>query len=354
MPIEAIAFEVPEEMTFHRPSSHTFRLSSPPPMDLPQIGLLGTGISVAGSQRKLRLGIEIKLSTKRRVLSIGNTSPISSENLCRPWGAACDSEGAIYVADRLHHKIRVYGIDGESRHSFGSEGTGIGQFNRPVGIAVDSRLRVIVVDKDNHRVQVFTKSGDYLLLFGGLGGAPGEFFYPWDVATNSECQIAISDSRNNRVQLFSAEGVFLREFKFPTPAFCSKVWDEPRGLAFDPFGRIVVTEFNNQRIYRISPDFKGCQLVSVKPENGEKSMFRRLQQIAIDDDGNMIVADSRGDCIHVLNPDGRRIWKYHMVCNETPPCRDIIIDSPCGVALHPSGRIIIVDEGHSRLVRLSV
>lgn len=77
-----------------------------------------------------------------------------SDNLCRPWGIACDKEGHIVVADRSNNRIQIYREDGTFVRRFGSQGSGHGQFDRPAGVAVDGRRRIIVADKDNHRIQV--------------------------------------------------------------------------------------------------------------------------------------------------------------------------------------------------------
>ncbi len=49
----------------------------------------------------------------------------------------------------------------------GSEGSGAGQFSRPNGVAVDSQGGVYVVDRVNARVQKFDQAGHFVLMFGG-------------------------------------------------------------------------------------------------------------------------------------------------------------------------------------------
>lgn len=57
---------------------------------------------------------------------------------------AADSDGRIYVADRLTPSVRVFGSDGEFVAWIGREGEGPGEFTWPVDIlpAVDGRLFV--------------------------------------------------------------------------------------------------------------------------------------------------------------------------------------------------------------------
>ena len=50
--------------------------------------------------------------------------------------------------------------------SFGSNGTGKGQFNSPCGVCVSSTGNIAVADYGNNRVQVFSSEGNYLREFG--------------------------------------------------------------------------------------------------------------------------------------------------------------------------------------------
>ena len=49
--------------------------------------------------------------------------------------------------------MQVYRADGLAAGSFGSEGSGPGQFRGPCGVAIDRLGRLLVVDGGNHRVQ---------------------------------------------------------------------------------------------------------------------------------------------------------------------------------------------------------
>ncbi|XP_017884542.1 E3 ubiquitin-protein ligase TRIM71-like [Ceratina calcarata] len=100
----------------------------------------------------IRLNIDTHRSVKPLKI-IGNDGDVM-DNLCRPWGVACDREGYIVVADRSNNRVQIYRQDGSVVRRFGTHGTAPGQFDRPAGIAVDARRRIVVADKDNHRIQV--------------------------------------------------------------------------------------------------------------------------------------------------------------------------------------------------------
>ncbi|XP_043283246.1 E3 ubiquitin-protein ligase TRIM71 isoform X2 [Venturia canescens] len=272
------------------------------------------------------------------------TNADPQENLCRPWGVACDKDGHIIVADRSNNRIKIYREDGSLVKQFGSHGSGPGQFDRPAGITVDARKRIIVADKDNHRIQILTMEGLFLQTFGEKGCRCGQFNYPWDVAANTECQIVVSDTRNHRVQLFSAEGVFLRKYGYETTPSMWKHFDSPRGVAFNPEGNVVTTDFNNHRVVVIDSDFFNAKVLDCDTTGGVKQ-FLRPQGVIIDDEGNLVVADSRNHRIQVFDSAGALKWKFGTHGNGPQE-----MDRPSGIALTPSGKIAVVDFGNNRVL----
>lgn len=263
------------------------------------------------------------------------------DNLCRPWGIACDKEGHIIVADRSNNRIQIYKLDGSFVRRFGSVGTARGQFQLPTGVAVDNRRRIIVADKDNHRVQIFTMEGKFILAFGRKGRRFGQFHYPWDVAANAECQIAVSDTRNHRVQLFSAEGIAIRTYG---SAMKWKILDSPRGVAFDELGNVVVTDFNHHKVLTIDKKFERPTVFKCESTDTSRP-FRRPQGIVVDDQGNVIVADSKRHRIQIYNIYGIHKWQYGNYGSGESE-----MDRPAGVALCPDGRIAVVDFGNNRVL----
>ncbi|XP_012137564.2 tripartite motif containing 71 protein wech isoform X2 [Megachile rotundata] len=274
---------------------------------------------------------------------IGNNGD-AEDNLCRPWGIACDREGHVVIADRSNNRIQVYHQDGTFIRKFGTHGTGPGQFDRPAGVAVDARRRIVVADKDNHRIQVLTMEGLFLLSFGEKGCRCGQFNYPWDVAVNSDCQIVVSDTRNHRVQLFSPEGIFLRKYGYESAPNMWKHFDSPRGVAFNPEGNVVTTDFNNHRVVIIEADFMHAKILECECAAGAKQ-FLRPQGLVIDDEGNIIIADSRNHRIQIFDSAGVLKWRFGCYGKAEDE-----MDRPSGIALCPDGSIAVVDFGNNRVL----
>ncbi|MDE3170806.1 MAG: 6-bladed beta-propeller, partial [Acidobacteriota bacterium] len=68
-----------------------------------------------------------------------------------------------FVSDGyINSRVAKYDKDGNWVKSWGTPGSGPGQFNTPHSIAVDARGEVYVADRGNRRIQVFDGDGNFL------------------------------------------------------------------------------------------------------------------------------------------------------------------------------------------------
>jgi hypothetical protein len=81
----------------------------------------------------------------------------------RPSDVAWDAAGNIFVADGMGSNARVAKFDKEGKFvkSWGSKGTGNGEFASVHGIAVDLQGNVYVADAGNKRIQIFDNEGNF-------------------------------------------------------------------------------------------------------------------------------------------------------------------------------------------------
>ena len=111
------------------------------------------------------------------------------------------SDGSVYVADGLNHRIQKFSSNGIFIKKWGTFGTGDGQFRYPHGIAEGSDGKIYVAD--NHRLQRFTPEGMFVSKLGTEGSADGQFRYPKGVASESNGSIYVVDGGQHRIQKFS-------------------------------------------------------------------------------------------------------------------------------------------------------
>ena len=65
------------------------------------------------------------------------------------------------MADRANDRVQVFDGSGGFLRTFGSFGTGNGEFDDPFGLALDDSGNIFVGDRLNNRVQVFDNSGTF-------------------------------------------------------------------------------------------------------------------------------------------------------------------------------------------------
>jgi DNA-binding beta-propeller fold protein YncE len=142
---------------------------------------------------------------------------IGSGEFGKPNDIAVAPDGRIYVTDCGEDRVKVYGSTGEALFSFGSTGSGAGEFNFPTGIAFDPiGDEVYIADQGNARVQVFNSNGDFLRAFGeftyqesGEWVFEGTFTRIQGLAVDALRRVYVADAYQNNVQILTAEGDFL-------------------------------------------------------------------------------------------------------------------------------------------------
>jgi len=123
-----------------------------------------------------------------------------------PLGLALDGAGNVYVSDETRDDIQVFSPDGTFIRRFGAHGSGEGQLSGAGYLTVDSAGTVWVADKGNHRVVAFSSDGAFQSSWGGAGGGPGQFRTPIDVATDAAGHLYVADLDNGAIQVFDSSG----------------------------------------------------------------------------------------------------------------------------------------------------
>ena len=94
------------------------------------------------------------------------------------WGP----DGNLFVADGMNLEVKVFGLNGKHRHTFGRHGEGPGEFQSLYSLAwVGDRL--LTLDPRQGRIGEFSKEGEFLgqrrIRLGGASGSPAFIrFFP--------------------------------------------------------------------------------------------------------------------------------------------------------------------------------
>lgn len=154
----------------------------------------------------------------------------------------------VYVTEKTTGSVQILNPDLSPFKTFGSKGTGQGEFNDPKDVAFDSNGNVYVVDNENHRIQVFTADGAFLREFGQRCADDGTYerSFPSAICIDKNDIVYVTELYKCCVSLFTCDGKFLTSFGCQGNK--RGMFNDPRGIAVDKDGVIYVSDHKNHRL----------------------------------------------------------------------------------------------------------
>ena len=142
----------------------------------------------------------VVFSTELELLRSFGTNGSGDGQFGRPQFIVQDREGQLWITDHHNHRLCVFTADGKYQRSV-VKPADKGKLNLPLGIACDSDY-VYVSEYGGHCVSIFTVAGDFVCSFGGRGGGEGEFVRPFGVSVDRDGFLYVCDRRNFRIQVY--------------------------------------------------------------------------------------------------------------------------------------------------------
>jgi len=217
--------------------------------------------------------------------------PALEAQFCDPVALAMDAAGNLYVSDQDNNRIRVISLQGvvttlagggpndlEGGGGYADGLTGEARFDDPEGLDVDASGNIYVADSENHSIRRIAPDGEVTTL---AGGGHNDFEGGGDYADG-----------------LAGEARF----------------DDPAGLDVDAGGNIYVADSENHCIRRIAPDGEVTTLAGAIHIGGliggyvdgaaAEAEFNRPLDVAVDNAGNLYVADYQNHAIRRITPEG--------------------------------------------------
>ena len=269
--------------------------------------------------------------------------------MSRPAGTTIDASGNLWQVEAGANRVDEFNSSGTFVKTFGSEGTGNGQFKGPQGVAVDSSGNVWVTDMGNNRVEEFSSSGTFIKAFGSLGEGGGQFKEPMGIAVDSSGYVWVADRGNNRVEKFSSAGTYqfsVGSLGLENGQFMTDISGMlyPMWLTADASGHLWVTDGGNARVEEFSST--GAYMSKFgeyATEGSENGKFRNPAGIAHDASGNLWVVDSGDERVQEFSSSGVYITKFGE--NGTGHGQ---LSVPTGVAVSSTGLVWVGDTLNNR------
>ncbi len=237
---------------------------------------------------------------------------IFASNLDTPSAIAFDKNGDLIVADPGSHTIKrvdrfgtvsiVAGTENEQGDIDGNVLSS--KFNAPVGVAVMGDGAIIVADTYNDKIKLI-QDGIVTTIAGSTrgfaDGPAAKFDTPCGVALWKDGRILVADTENRRIRVVESDGSVWTlagngEFDLRDGLLSTASFVRPMAVTVADFGEIYVADGESVRAIS-DRNFPFVETLSGKRrgfKDGEpfRSAFNRISGLAVDEDDNLIVADS--------------------------------------------------------------
>ena len=290
-------------------------------------------INIPGSP----LSIPVSISPKMR----GN--PVKSiTGLNRPWGIDETDDELMIVSAFGGDCITVLDTEGKKINSFGSQGSGRGQFNNPSGIAVTSNRTILVGDCWNHRIQELTMEGECVACIGEKGNGPLQFQYPNGITINKTTgQVFVVDTGNHRIQVLNPDLTF--SYTFGSNGSGQGQFKNPYDVTLDSKGFVYVTDYNNHRIQKFTPEGRFVDMFGTK--GSKPGQLDRPSGITVDDNDLLYINEENNHRVSIFTTSGEFIHCFGEKGNKEGQ-----LNAPNELTLDRYGYLYVCDYSNNRLV----
>jgi sugar lactone lactonase YvrE len=260
--------------------------------------------------------------------TLDGTGPSARFN--NPEGIVAGKDGNLYVAERGSSTIRkitpqavVTTVAGVAGATGSIDGIGAGaRFNEPTRLTTDANGNLYITDTGNATIRRVAANGSVSTLAGKAGecgstdGGPG------------------------------------------TARFCG-----PQGIALDKRGNLFVADTLNHTVRKIAPTGEVTTVAGMAGVCGSAdgfgaaAQFCQPQDIAVDDAGNLFVADTANSTIRWITPKGEVLT----VAGRANECNAVDGNStqsrfcqPNGIKVDPAtGALYIADSGNATIRKVA-
>ncbi|MBL8229395.1 MAG: hypothetical protein JNL98_12985 [Bryobacterales bacterium] len=365
------------------------RLNSPRALTLDSAGNLY--VADRGNARIRRIapgGIITTVAGNGTRNSTGDGGPALSAAVDPDLGLAVDGQGRILFSEFNYHRIRAVDRSGSIRSIAGTGVAGAGRngapasespLEGPAGLVVDSRGNLYIAETNNYRIlqigpdgilRVAAGNGSFGILADGQGALQTPLGFPYAVGVGEGGRILFSDSvcacigsfqMGGQLRSVAGNGRFgrindgvsaLRAFLF-----------EPRGLAFDRSGNLIVANSAANRLDRISPDGIYVHLAGRAEgccnDNGPatNALISTPVGVAVDSQNRIYFSQIGFALIRRIDTNGTITTfagnRQRDFRGDNGPATQASFNGPVGIAFDASDNLYVADRTNRRIRRIT-
>ncbi len=308
----------------------------------------------------------------------GDGSLGGANSLNFPSAVTTDSVGNVYVAEPTRIKkitpagvISLYAGNGGGWLDTASAFAKFGYIH---GLAFDHHGNLFVADGNNSCIRKITPDG-HVSTFAGNGlpgysdgaGTAAKFWGPAGLTVDPQNNLYVTDVNNKRVRKITPDAVVTTyagngNFAYADgPASTASFYD-PEAIVSDSQGNIYVAENTSHRVRKISTSgivstFAGSVYNSYHNDVGIKADFSNLTGIAIDQSGNIYVSDNSNVLIRKITPNAVVSTVAGTLATRgflDGPTETAVFYDPGALTVDIKGDIFIVDRINYRLRKITM
>jgi sugar lactone lactonase YvrE len=192
------------------------------------------------------------------------------------------------------------------------------------------------------------------------------FGEPFGLAIDRDGNIYVADAgESNRIRKLTREGAVISlaggSEGFADGAGAAASFNTPSALAIDRDGNLYVADTGNNRIRKVTKEglvttLAGDGSAGFRDGPAAQAQFNGPLGVAVDEEGNLYVADTYNDRIRLVTKEGevRTVAGTGVVGYADGDALGAAqLDTPSGLVLGRDGELFIADTGNNRLRRLT-
>lgn len=249
--------------------------------------------------------------------------------------------GRLLVTDAAHGWVQVFeATTGRFLDRFGGKGDTEQNPDKPEDSAVDRDDHVFVADCNTGFIQKYAPDFPWLQTFTGYGAQPGQAIKP-EFMDIRDGRLYVPEAGNHRAGVFDLSGRYL--FSFAAHDTAPGEMDNPEACKFGPQGVLYLTDLKNDRVQVFDCD--GKPLLAWDGTGVAAGQFHSPVGLAIDAVGRVYVTEIGNNRVKVFDLDGSFLTKWGRRGISAGEFANLH-----GIAVHPqTGLIYVADTSNNRV-----
>jgi len=279
---------------------------------------------------------------------------------------------AFVIFSGCHHGPMVSTYAGNGKLGSTDGAAAEASFSNLMAVAADSSGNLYVADSRNNLIRKVSADGSVSTLAGsgkqgsddGKGNA-ASFFFPTGLTVDAHGTVYVADTHNSMIRKITSDGTVSTLAGRPNAQTANHPdtvvrFDNPNGIAVDKDGNVFVADWDRDQIKKITPDGK----VSVYAGTGERgskdgpaaiATFYLPEGIALDQKGNLYVADSYNNRIRRISPEGQVSTLAGRSKKGSVNGKGIeaSFSHPDGLTVDRMGNVYVADVGNNKIRKVT-